>query len=206
MAVNYGTKNVNSDTVGWTRLDVLDALEEVFTELGFHGGTAKTGVPVCALWPGQTTEEEPVSYWNGLENSDRSGELEWAHCGGTLSNNANRAERKFQVTANGTTSYYLQETWVPTALNAASDTLTVPYNDVLTTGTELVFIPSGGDATNVIGGLTLNKTVYVIRMGPTEIKLAENSTDAGNGTAIDLTGDPSGGWTDTTKFLSLIHI
>ena len=200
MAVNYGTKNVNSDTVGWTRLDVLDALEEVFTELGFHGGTAKTGVPVCALWPGQTTEEEPVSYWNGLENSDRSGELEWAHCGGTLSNNANRAERKFQVTANGTTSYYLQETWVPTALNAASDTLTVPYNDVLTTGTELVFIPSGGDATNVIGGLTLNKTVYVIRMGPTEIKLAENSTDAGNGTAIDLTGDPSGGWTDTTKF------
>ena len=46
MAVNYGTKNVNSDTVGWTRLDVLNALEEVFSDLGFHGGTAKTGVPV----------------------------------------------------------------------------------------------------------------------------------------------------------------
>jgi len=199
MAVNYGTKNVNSDTVGWTRLDVLNALEEVFTELGFHGGTAKTGVPVCALWPGQTNNEEPISYFNGLENSNPVN-YDWMHCGGTLTNNGSRAERKFQVTANGTTSYYLQETWVPTALNAASDTLTVPYNDVLTTGTELVFIPSGGDATNVIGGLTLNKTVYVIRMSATEIKLAENSTDAGNGTAIDLTGDPSGGWTDTTKF------
>lgn len=199
MAVNYGTKNVNSDTVGWTRLDVLNALEEVFTELGFHGGTAKTGVPVCALWPGQTNNEEPISYFNGLENSNPTN-LDWMHCGGTLTNNGSRAERKFQVTANGTTSYYLQETWVPTALNVASDTLTVPYNDVLTTGTELVFIPSGGDATNVIGGLTLNKTVYVIRMSATEIKLAENSTDAGNGTAIDLTGDPSGGWTDTTKF------
>ena len=199
MAVNYGTKNVNSDTVGWTRLDVLNALEEVFTELGFHGGTAKTGVPVCALWPGQTTEEEPISYWNGKYSSETPN-YDWMHCGGTRSDNANFAARKFQVTANGTTSYYAQETWIPTSLNAASDTLTVPYNDVLTTGTELVFIPSGGDATNVIGGLTLNKTVYVIRISTTEIKLAENSTDAGNGTAIDLTGNPSGGWTSTTKF------
>ena len=104
MAVNYGTKNVNSDTVGWTRLDVLNALEEVFTELGFHGGTAKTGVPVCALWPGQTTEEEPISYWNGKYSSEVSG-YDWMHCGGTRANNANFAARKFQVTANGTTSY-----------------------------------------------------------------------------------------------------
>ena len=85
MAVNYGTKNVNSDTVGWTRLDVLDALEEVFADLGFHGGTAKTGVPVCALWPGQNNNEEPVSYFNGLEGSDPENS-DWMHCGGTISN------------------------------------------------------------------------------------------------------------------------
>ena len=199
MAVNYGTKNVNSDTVGWTRLDVLNALEEVFSDLGFHGGTAKTGVPVCALWPGQNSNEEPVSYFNGLENSDPENS-DWMHCGGTLSNNSNRAERKFEVTANGTTSYYLQETWQPTGLDVASDTLTVPYNDVLTTGTELKFIPSGGDATNVIGGLALNTSYWVIRVSNTEIKLAQDSTDAGNNTAITLTGIPSAGWGSTTKF------
>ena len=199
MAVNYGTKNVNSDTVGWTRLDVLNALEEVFSDLGFHGGTAKTGVPVCALWPGQNNNEEPVSYFNGLENSDPENG-DWMHCGGTLSNNSNRAERKFEVTANGTTSYYLQETWQPTGIDVASDTLTVPYNDVLTTGTELKFIPSGGDANNVIGGLQLNTSYWVIRVSHTEIKLAANSTDAGNNTAITLTGAPPSGWGSTTKF------
>ena len=199
MAVNYGTKNVNSDTVGWTRLDVLNALEEVFSDLGFHGGTAKTGVPVCALWPGQNNNEEPVSYFNGLENTDVENS-DWMHCGGTLSNNSNRAQRKFEVTANGTTSYYVQETWQPSGINVASDTLTVPYNDVLTTGTELKFIPSGGDATNVIGGLQLNTSYWVIRVSTTEIKLAANSTDAGNSTAITLTGAPTNGWGSTTKF------
>ena len=199
MAVNYGTKNVNSDTVGWTRLDVLNALEEVFSDLGFHGGTAKTGVPVCALWPGQNNNEEPVSYFNGIENSDPENS-DWMHCGGTLSNNSNRAERKFEVTANGTTSYYLQETWQPTGIDVASDTLTVPYNDVLTTGTELKFIPSGGDATNVIGGLQLNTSYWVIRVSTTQIKLAADSTDAGNNTPITLTGAPTNGWGSTTKF------
>ena len=36
MAVTYDTVNVNSDTTGWTRLDVLDALETVFSNLGMH--------------------------------------------------------------------------------------------------------------------------------------------------------------------------
>ena len=199
MAVNYGTKNVNSDTVGWTRLDVLNALEEVFSELGFHGGTAKTGVPVCALWPGQTTEEEPISYWNG-KYSSQVYNYDWMHCGGTLSNNANFAARKFQVTANGTTSYYVQETWQPTGIDVASDTLTIPYNDVLTTGTELKFNPSGGDANAVIGGLSAASSYWVIRVSTTEIKLAANSSDAGNNIAVTLTGAPTNGWGSNTKF------
>ena len=200
MAVNYGTKNVNSDTVGWSRLDVLNALEEVFTELGFHGGTAKTGVPVCALWPGQTTEEEPISYWNGINGSNVE-EYDWMHCGGTLSNNSNFAARKFQVTANGTTSYYVQETWQPTGINIASDTLTIPYNDVLTTGTELKFNPDGGDANAVIGGLSAAASYWVIRVSTTEIKLAANSSDAGNNIAVTLTGAPTNGWGSNTKFV-----
>ena len=200
MAVTYDTVNVNSDTTGWTRLDVLDALETVFSNLGMHGGTAKTGVPVCALWPGQTNNEAPVASFNGVTSTETYN-YDWMHCGGSaLAWNSSSAQRKFEVTHNGTTSYYMQETWLPSAVDTAADTVTVPYNDVLTTGTALVWIPSGGDATNDIGGLTRGNTYYVIRVDSTKIKLAANSTDAGNNTAISLSGSPSSGWNSTTRF------
>jgi len=200
MAVTYDTVNVNSDTTGWTRLDVLDALETVFSNLGMHGGTAKNGVPVCALWPGQTNNEPPVPSFNSIEYTEVYN-YDWMHCGGGgLAWNNTWADRKFEVISNSSTSYYMRETWLPSAVDTAADTVTVPYNDVLTTGKEVIWIPSGGDATNDIGGLTRGTTYYIIRVDATTIKLAANSTDAGNNTAISLSGSPSSGWNSTTRF------
>ena len=202
MPVTTDTQFVNSDTTGWTRLDVMDALEEVFSDLGMHGGTAKTGVPVCCLFPSQEANKDaPVPTMNGVMTSTLPYNYDWQHCGGgALAWNSSSAQRKFEVTNNGTTSYYMQETWLPSNVDTAADTVTVPYNDVLTTGTALVWIPSGGDATNDIGGLTRGTTYYVIRVDSTKIKLAANSTDAGNNTAISLSGSPSSGWNSTTRF------
>ncbi len=202
MPVTTDTQFVNSDTTGWTRLDVMDALEEVFSDLGMHGGTAKTGVPVCCLFPSQEANKDaPVPTMNGVMTSSMPYNYDWQHCGGgALAWNSSSAQRKFEVTNNGTTSYYMQETWLPSNVDTAADTITVPYNDVLTTGTALVWIPSGGDATNDIGGIVRGSTYYVIRVDSTKIKLALSESGAGNNTHIPLSGSPSSGWNSTTRF------
>ena len=201
MAVTAGTVNVNNDQTGWTSSDVFTALETVFSNLGMHGGTAKSGVPVCCKWPGQTDSEHPQVNRNGLAGAANPDSTEFAHAGGGQLTYYNyRSERKFEVSANGAIGYYMQETWQPTNVNTTDHTITVPHNDVLTTGTELVFIPSGGTNDNAIGGLSLNTSYWVIRVDATTIKVAQNATEANNGTPITLTGAPVAGWSTTTKF------
>lgn len=43
MAIFKQVVQVNGGNTGWTRGDVINALEEVFANLGWHGGTARTG-------------------------------------------------------------------------------------------------------------------------------------------------------------------
>ena len=201
MAVTAGTVNVNNDQTGWTSSDVFTALETVFSNLGMHGGTSKSGVPICCKWPGQTDSEHPQVNRNGLAGASNPDSTEFAHAGGGQLTYYNyRSERKFEVSANGAIGYYMQETWQPTNVNTTDHTITVPHNDVLTTGTELVFIPSGGTNDNAIGGLSLNTSYWVIRVDATTIKVAQNATEANNGTPITLTGAPVAGWSTTTKF------
>ena len=106
MAVTAGTVNVNNDQTGWTSLDVMTALETVFSNLGMHGGTSKTGVPICCKWPGQTDSEPAQSQCNSIVGNSHPSGAEFSHAG---KNDApwdnNRAERKFEASANGTTSY-----------------------------------------------------------------------------------------------------
>ena len=51
MTVLIGDEPVNSGNTGWSRSDVLTALEKVFYELGWNSGTEETGVPVCCKPP-----------------------------------------------------------------------------------------------------------------------------------------------------------
>ena len=43
MAVNIGTELVNSGNTGWNNLDVMNALEKVFYDMGWNSGTQKNG-------------------------------------------------------------------------------------------------------------------------------------------------------------------
>ena len=51
MAILKSIVDVNNGNTGWTKTDVVDALETVFANLGFHGGSAVSGVPVTAVSP-----------------------------------------------------------------------------------------------------------------------------------------------------------
>ena len=46
MAILKSVVNVNNGNTGWDKTHVMDALETVFANLGFHGGVAASGVPV----------------------------------------------------------------------------------------------------------------------------------------------------------------
>ena len=52
MTVNIGTELVNSGNTGWNNLDVMNALEKVFYNMGWNSGTQKNGVPICLIYPG----------------------------------------------------------------------------------------------------------------------------------------------------------
>ena len=43
MTVLKSVVQVNNGNTGWTRADVITALETVFANLGWHGGTLQTG-------------------------------------------------------------------------------------------------------------------------------------------------------------------
>lgn len=204
MPVTSGSVQVNSGNQGWTNSDVMDALESVFVQVGLHGGTARNGVPVGCLWPGQDTEvqEEIPTQANGASSSMRNSYSQdysrWGECSDAVPLYS-RQVREFTATANGTSGYYMQESWTPTGWNDSNNTLTVPYNWTLQSEKEVVFIPSGGDSTNIVGGLTLNTSYWIIRVDETTIQLAATLADAQASNAIDLTAAPTAGWTSTTR-------
>ena len=45
MAILKSVVDVNNGNTGWTNADVIDALETVFANLGFNGGSSLSGVP-----------------------------------------------------------------------------------------------------------------------------------------------------------------
>ena len=51
MAILKSVVDVNNGNTGWTKSDVMDALETVFANLGWHGGSASTGVPQSLTSP-----------------------------------------------------------------------------------------------------------------------------------------------------------
>ena len=55
MTVNIGTELVNSGNTGWNNLDVMNALEKVFYNMGWNSGTQKNGIPIALIYPGGYT-------------------------------------------------------------------------------------------------------------------------------------------------------
>ena len=103
MAILKSVVDVNNGNTGWTKTDVLDALETVFANLGWNNGTAATGVPVVVKAPG----------WSGGNSSAdvnkyRDTTLQWTNttsnaidyfqnCGGPVAPNGGSKNRYFIV-------------------------------------------------------------------------------------------------------------
>ena len=85
-------------TTGWTRTDVLNAIEQVLADAGIHGSSErKAGVVVNCLPPGST-----LPYNSGGHNSSH-----WLYTGGGKLLMPNEAYRQIRVTANGNSNYVL---------------------------------------------------------------------------------------------------
>ena len=92
MSILKSIVNVNNGNTGWTASNVIDALETVFSNLGFHGGSAVTGVPCGLINP------------NNLVSTDNN---DWRQAGGPGVSSSHETYY-YDVVAQGTTAY---ENW-----------------------------------------------------------------------------------------------
>ena len=176
MAILRSVVDVNNGNTGWTKSDVLDALETVFANLGFNGGTATTGVPVTAVSPtGSRT------YGSGWETAARDrGNLGYHNI-------------YYDAISQGTSSYRMLKKYFSYWYNVYNSTDENRPNQFyfysrhgLTTGDAIHWAPGGTEETQNVDGLTLDTVYYAIVVDSHAIKVAANATDAANGTEITL--------------------
>lgn len=178
MAILKSVVQVNNGNTGWTKANVLNALEETFTNLGFHGGSQVNGVLTTTLPPGSVFPQ-----YNGGWFNDG-----WRFVGGGQNGGPGSyttTTKNYQVTVSGS-SYLFTEFFAPTNINySATDAFLIDRHQ-LTTGDAVVF--SGSTVINIQGGnLVNNQTYYVIVVNANQIKLATSQANATAGTAIDIT-------------------
>ncbi len=181
MAILKSVVDVNNGNTGWTNSDVMDALETVFANLGFHGGSASSGVPQAL--------RSPANFIGGHES--------WRSCGGGA---VWRSERTYKYTAlaTGTTAYrMLKLSNVASSYHFYSENNATYPNQIridsheFTQGQAIHWAPGGTDENLNVSGLTLDTVYYVIVVDNNYFKLAANATDAANGTEVTLS---DGGW------------
>lgn len=195
MAILRSVVDVNNGNTGWTKSDVVDALETVFANLGWNNGTASSGVPCMVKAPGWINDE----YTEGTENQWISGGNvhvnNWEHAGGGQVATNQWKYRYFIVTNNGTSAYRMLEEWRINGTSVDTDTL---YNlrHGIQTGDALHYAAgvTNPDANFVINGLSADTIYYAIRVDDDNFKVAANATDASNGTAISITSSVSNGY------------
>ena len=198
MAVNIGTEFVNNGNSGWNNLDVMNALEKVFSDMGWNSGTQKNGVPISLIYPGGYTNNTgvDVSIWDSNVDSRYDatptvrGSFNWGRCGGPSLGFVSPRTRYIYVTNNGTTSYEVSD-WIEPSWNVNSNEITTNgsyhMGDNLTTGTKLTYsggVGGNGGATQVLGGLSSGTAYYMRRKTSTTFTLHPSSLDAQNDTNI----------------------
>ena len=196
MAILKSVVDVNNGNTGWDKSDVLDALETVFANLGWNNGSAATGVPCVIKAPGSSGYSSTTSQWVS-ESSVRNTNME--HCGGPTPTLNSYKSRYFNVNNNGTTAYRILEEFridgnASVELNGADQIANIRHG--LSTGDAIHYAAgvSSPDANKVIGGLSVDTIYYAIKVDDTNFKVAANATDAGNGTAIDITAATTTGY------------
>ncbi len=199
MAILKSVVDVNNGNTGWTKSDVLDALETVFANLGWNNGTAASGVPHVIKAPGFTGSQYSTSTTGQWANTTNLAVDNFRHCGGDVAPNGGAKNRYFIVSNNGTSAYRMVEEFringnTSVELNGADQIANVRHG--ISTGDVLHYAAgiASPDAAKVIGGLSADTIYYAIKVDDDNFKVAANATDAGNGTAINITAATTTGY------------
>lgn len=187
MAVLKNTVQVNNGNTGWNAGHVMDALEEIIGDLGWHSGTQKNGVPQSVRSPAGNVVEPGVHWYKSVNAS-----FEHASPAVTV-----RAEKSvyYDIHTNGTNNAYrlAKKFFIsPSNFDIATDIFT-EVDHQLVTGDAIVYGYGNEDAVNKIPELTYGTTYYVIKVDNNTFKLAASSSDATGGTAINITAPTGSG-------------
>ena len=196
MTILKSVVDVNNGNTGWTKSDVLDALETAFANLGWNNGTSASGVPVVVKAPGFTGTQYGYDQWS---ETGSGAVANFQHCGGSQVSSSPSKQRYFIVNNNGTSAYRMLEEWRingagSVELNGADQIANARHG--ISTGDALHYAAgiSSPDANKVIGGLSADTIYYAIKVDDDNFKVAANATDAGNGVAIDITPASQSGY------------
>ena len=169
MAVLKNTTLVNSGNTGWTRTNVLDALEEAIADLGWHSGSQTNGIVTTCHAPGRTGVPYLYESHNGTE---------WNACGGAGISPRTERTQRYMVTVNSG-AYKFQRYYFGGSTTA--DYFTTPEFHDLQNGDALVYRAINSQATPLSPSISDGDTVYVVRHSANDqqsIRLATSYADA----------------------------
>ena len=182
MAVLKNTVQVNNGNTGWNAGHVMDALEEVFADLGWNSGTQKNGVPQSVRSPDNSVVEPYSNYGLGADSN-----FQFASPAVPMRSKQNV---HYDIRANGTTAYrLLKKSFISNADVDATNNQFTDINHGFSTGDPVVwgyttYYPS--DSLSGIAELTFGTTYYVIKVDNNRFKLAASASDATAETAISI--------------------
>lgn len=200
MAITKNTVQVNNGNTGWTRSNVLDAMEEAFADLNWNSGSQQNGVVTCVLAPGSVVP--PSASLN---------QSAFGNCGGSIVREEVQYNHNYQVTDDGTTysfnEFYYGNSGV-TYDPANGDYITIGYH-TLQTGQAFRYT-TRGHGNYISTSITQDDvTVYVSVYNSSSVHLHLTQDDAIAGTnKLNLDGNTigSGHWLFTDNLLSDIEV
>ncbi len=183
MAVTKTEYLVNGGNTGWSKSDVISALETAFAGLGWHSGTAKTGVPTACLAPGSS---QPI-------RDGGTGNFRYATP--DLQTEYSRYERYYDITNDGGSSHWKvtrrENVQYIYGSNYAGNEGWVRLYDCndLATGTAMVYRAGANTVPNRDGTsdpmFVDGQTYYVVNIDQDDwVRFADSASDAIAGTYI----------------------
>ena len=179
MAILKNTTLVNSGNTGWTRTNVLDALEEAIADLGWHSGSQTNGIVTTCHAPGRTGVPYLHEFHDGTE---------WNACGGAGVSPREEQDQRYMVTVNSG-AYKFQRYYSGTSYSSDYiDIFRFPHD--MENGHPLVYRAINSQATPLSPSISDGDTVYVVKYGETDdrnIRLAASLADATAETPVYFT-------------------
>ena len=211
MAILKNTVQVNSGNTGWTRSNVLDALEETIADLGWNSGSQVNGVVTSLAHPQDSTSVWGEHYHAGITS-------DWSHCGGPGITMRAKQTHYYSVDDSGT-AYVFQKFYGGASLYTTS-TVSIGTNTGLSIGDPVVWRTSSTN-TSILGSMSDGDTVYISENPSYSfsvhgvVRFAATQSDAIAGTnilAFSSSATITDGWrfydpahTDNTQLMSDIN-